>query len=167
MNYILIPLIALGYLIYDYFMTMRISTEAKNLIKKKERFSAVPYPDAHGYSIGYGHFLGTDKSKYVGLNWSEQKASEEFDKRIKKDEAYVRSLIVPTAQISQGFFDCLVDLAYNSGHGFGDNLIRVIQNPYARVSEQKNILMQYVNSQGRFNPVLYSRRKEFIDKFLV
>lgn len=49
----------------------------KSRIREDEGFSATPYVDAHGFSIGYGHFLGNGVFK-INRNIAEKLLEEDI-----------------------------------------------------------------------------------------
>lgn len=90
---------------------MQLSTNGRKLIQSFEGLSLKAYPDADGYSIGYGHFLGKDpalKSRVI----TREEAERLFDQDIVKFETGV-SLAAPRA--TEPEFDAMVSLAYNIG----------------------------------------------------
>lgn len=92
---------------------MFLSDNGHTLIKGFEGLSLKAYPDAHGYSIGYGHFIGTDPS-LASRTISRAEADALFDQDVRKFETAV-SFVTPQAR--QHEFDAMVSLAYNIGTG--------------------------------------------------
>ena len=91
------------------------SPEAVELIKAHEACSLTAYPDAQGWSIGYGHH-GEDV--FPGMTITQDEAERLFRVDIEKRSASVRRLIegLPyEVEFSQGFIDALFSLVYNCG----------------------------------------------------
>jgi len=74
-----------------------------------------PYPDATGYSIGYGHYIQSGES-YLFDGITKQKADELFAKDVAKAEAAVNARV--TRKLTQNQFNACVDLAYNYPNAF-------------------------------------------------
>ena len=97
--------------------TYTISDEGIEFIKKYEKCVLKAYPDAGGWTIGWGHH-GSDV--HEGMIISKKTADELFVKDIKKFETSVNRLIdaLPYEyEFSQGFIDGLYSLVYNCGEG--------------------------------------------------
>ena len=105
---IFISVVAIG---RDYV----ISNDGIEFIKKYEKCVLTAYPDANGWSIGYGHH-GSDV--YEGMTITKAEANEYFRKDIQKFKASVRRLIEALPyeyEFSQGFIDGMFSLVYNCG----------------------------------------------------
>lgn len=97
--------------------TYTVSNNCINHIKKYETCSLVAYPDADGYSIGWGHHTADVRK---GQKISQAKADAYLASDIKTAEKYANLLISSLPykfNFSQGFFDGLVSLVYNCGYG--------------------------------------------------
>lgn len=105
-----------------------VSQDAIDLIKECEGCVLTAYPDAGGYSIGYGHH-GTDVKK--GMSISQAKADEYLAKDLKTVCSFVKSKV--KVKLTQNQFDALVSLTYNIGVG----------------NFEKSSVLKYVN-QGKF-----------------
>ena len=84
-----------------------ISNRGMDFIKQYEKCHLKAYPDANGYSIGYGHH-GPDV--YEGMTITQEQADEYFKKDIQKFTKAVKRLIeaLPYSyKFSQGFIDGL------------------------------------------------------------
>jgi lysozyme len=90
---------------------MRLSDKGLRFLQSLEGLSLRAYRDASGYSIGYGHFLGTDPS-LATRTITRDEADRLFKLDIAKFEAGVS---VVTPETNQDQFDALVSLAYNIG----------------------------------------------------
>lgn len=97
-------------------MTMKMSAEGKKVTKYFESLRLKAYPDpATGgapWTIGYGH---TGPDVYKGLVITEAVANQLLDLDIAKAEAQVNKY---AHDLTQGQFDCLVDMVFNMGSGF-------------------------------------------------
>lgn len=119
-----------------------------------ESFSAKPYPDAGGYSIGYGHYMGTAPTMQSVTR------AEAYD--IFRDDAQTARDAV-TATISQPMtqneFDAMVSLAYNIGAaGFRGSTVARLFNAGNKQGAADAFRM-WNKSQGAVNPVLVDRRE--------
>lgn len=124
------------------------------LIKGFEGFSARKYPDASGYSIGYGHFILAGETFPEPMSEADAYQLLRFDvKRFAQNvTANVR---VP---LSQDQFDALTSLSYNIGSGAfnGSTLLKKLNaGDYAGASEQFSV---WNKSQGKVLPALVNRR---------
>lgn len=137
---------------------VNISENGLELLKKLEGFSAKPYPDADGWSIGFGHYLGkTPTIQYVTREQAEALLIRDVQKALDVIKRYVK---VP---MNQNQIDALVSFIYNVGpnafisstllkklnagdyHGAADEFLRWNK------SRQNGVLKE--------NPVLTARRE--------
>lgn len=95
---------------------MRLSTDGRALIQSFEGLMLKAYPDADGYSIGYGHFLGKDPS-LASAAITRAEADALFDQDVAKFEAAVSVTTNGAPSTLQHEFDAMVSLAYNIGTG--------------------------------------------------
>ena len=118
---ILLRLLALGGLLLFLFSDSlpardyTVSPEAVRMIKDFESCRLTVYPDAGGWSIGYGHH-GEDV--VPGMTITQDEAERLFREDIAKRVASVRRLIEDLPyrmEFSQGFIDALFSLVYNCG----------------------------------------------------
>ena len=82
----------------------------KDRIKKNESFSATPYRDASGWSIGWGHFLGRGGA---GLKISRNVADMILD-----EDIHVATFEIMTLEfgfLSDARRDVLIEMNYNLG----------------------------------------------------
>lgn len=93
-------------------VTRKLTATTLDFLRAREGFRANAYPDAGGYSIGYGRFLGTKPvpSQVTRLQ-AERWLSEDAQKAA---DAIVRLVRVP---LNQNQFDALVSFVYNLGEG--------------------------------------------------
>lgn len=94
----------------DPMSAQRLSYDGLQRLKTEEGFSATPYFDYHGNSIGYGHLIrpGEDLT-YV----TEAQATELLLSDVEWAERAVAGAV--TVPLTPGQFDALVLLAYNIG----------------------------------------------------
>lgn len=129
---------------------MKLSANGRRLLQSFEGLSLTAYPDAHGYSIGYGHF-GAKPGDTITL----ERAEALFDADVASRELAV-SLKCPIASSHQ--FDSMVSLAYNIGVGaFNDSTLARLHaaGDYAGAAEQ---FPRWNKSSGAVNPALVDRR---------
>lgn len=89
---------------------MNLSENAIDVIRRFEGFSDKPYPDAQGYSIGYGHFIKPGE-KFTTLTEAQARA-------LLRDDAGIAAATVKnsvTVPLTQNQFDALTSLVYNIG----------------------------------------------------
>jgi lysozyme len=89
---------------------MQFSDNGIDTIKRFEGFSAVPYKDAQGFSIGYGHFIKPGENLTA--------VSEAQARALLKSDAAIASAAVSNSvkvPLTQNQFDALVSLTYNIG----------------------------------------------------
>lgn len=90
----------------------RLSPQGVAVLAELEGFSATPYADYKGQSIGYGHLIQPGEDlRYV----TPAQAQELLLSDVSWAEAAVRSAV--TLDLNQPQFDALVLLAYNIGAG--------------------------------------------------
>jgi GH24 family phage-related lysozyme (muramidase) len=89
--------------------------EIKRKIKQNESLSLTPYPDAAGYSIGYGHYLGDGA---LPPEWNRTISKEEAEALFEKDYAIHKAgaeRIPGYDKLNARGKAALIDLAYNMG----------------------------------------------------
>ena len=147
----------------------RVLTEVKKvvdsglrLIAKEEGFSAYPYTDAKGKSVGFGHFiLPTDQFSYPMdeetaynlLRLDAKKASDTVDRLVK-------------VSLTQNQKDVLDSLTYNIGiTAFADSTLLKVLNSGDYIGAAKQ-LSAWRKSNGQIDPVLVARRERDRKLFL-
>lgn len=131
---------------------MRLSPSGRTLIKSFEGLSLKAYPDAHGYSIGYGHF-GASPGDVI----TREEADRLFDQDVIKYEAAV-SLKTPRATQEQ--FDAMTSLAYNIGTGgFADSTVARLHNA-GDYPGAADAFRMWNKSQGAVHQGLVARREK-------
>lgn len=133
---------------------MRLSGAGLDALKRREGFSAVPYWDHKGYSIGYGHLMGVfDRRQSITL--------AEAEALLIQDVAWAEDAVNQAVQVplSQAQFDALVSLAFNIGEGAfkRSTLVRRINAGDAgAVSE----FARWNRASGQVNAGLVARRAD-------
>lgn len=130
-----------------------LANSTLQLIKSYEGFSPVPYIDAHGKSIGYGHFI-LPGEVYTTLTEPEAYALLQHDTK-QFSQAVKGAVKVP---LSQKQFDALVSLAYNIGvTAFRNSTLvkKLNAGDYRGAADQFTVWRM---SEGKVNPALEARR---------
>lgn len=135
---------------------MRLSDAGRTLIKGFEGLSLKAYPDADGYSIGYGHF-GAKPGDVI----TRAEADRFFDGDVVKFETAV-SLATPNA--AQHEFDAMTSLAYNiGGGGFAGSTVARLHNMGDRQGAADAFRLWNKSTRGgvrSIDPVLVARREK-------
>lgn len=139
---------------------MKISANGLEILKKHEGFSATPYWDHHGYSIGHGHLIKPgEKLKTV----TKAQAAE----LLKQDVATAEKIVLRTfaRQLTQNQFDALVSFAFNLG-GFSKapTLIKALNG--GDPAAIKKAFGLYVKASGKTLPALVDRRAAEAELYL-
>lgn len=142
----------------------KIAETFSELIARFEGFSPVPYRDAKGWSIGYGHFIipgdgfvsptNPDGKKRVTM--AEAKLLLDID-TAKARRAVDSNVKVP---LTRNQYNALVSLTYNIGVGAfsGSTLVKLLNKAdYAGAAAQ---FARWNMSEGQVNEVLVSRREQ-------
>jgi lysozyme len=130
---------------------MQLSENGRKLIQSFEGLSLKAYPDAAGYSIGYGHF-GAKQDDVI----THEEADRLFRQDVLKFETIV-ALVCPIA--SQQQFDAMTSLAYNIGTGaFAKSTVATRHNMKDWAGAADAFRM-WNKSQGQELPVLTNRRE--------
>ena len=140
---------------------MQASQRGIDLIAKSEGFSATPYQDAGGWSIGYGHFL-LPGERIARVTQTEAKALLTSDIK-KANDAIGRLVKVP---LSQNQHDALVSLVYNIGVGnfSASTLLKKLnEKDYAAAADQFAV---WRKSKNTVIPALVARRANERELFL-
>lgn len=89
---------------------MELSDNALNVIERFEGFSPKPYPDAQGFSIGYGHFIKPGESFTT--------ITRDHARDLLRNDAIIAANAVKTfvkVPLTQNQFDALTSFVYNVG----------------------------------------------------
>ena len=131
---------------------MRLSANGRRLIQGFEGLSLKAYPDAAGYSIGYGHF-GAKPGDVI----TREQAEALFDQDVAKYELAV-STTTPNATQQQ--FDAMTSLTYNIGTGgFAGSTVAKRHN-MGDFAGAADAFRMWNKSQGKVLPVLERRREQ-------
>jgi lysozyme len=137
--------------------------QAVTLIAGFEGFSGKAYPDADGFSIGYGHFITPDDPYDANSMISESDAWALLASDAQQAYQCVTSSV--SVPLSDNQIAALTSLCYNIGCGaFRDStLLRKLNaNDYAGAAAQ---FPAWNKSQGEVNLVLVSRRNSEMGVF--
>lgn len=130
-----------------------IDDAGKQFVKNNEGLNLNAYADAGGYSIGYGHYMGTTAT----MDSIDQATADSlFDGDIQKVVAAINANIqVP---LTQNQFNALCDFGYNLGVGVfkTSTLAQKLNN--ADYSGAADEFDKWVYSQGQINSALVARR---------
>lgn len=147
---------------YNSIFPMQASANGIAFIRQEEGLSLVSYPDAGGYSIGYGHFIrASDLVNYgipneAGVQISQALADQLFSDDILRVENVINQNV--TVVLSQNQFDALADFIYDVGSdGFlSSTLLRDLNaGNYAGAAAQ---FVQWNKSLGQIKTSLTTRR---------
>lgn len=130
-----------------------MSAQGLDMLRSLEGFSATPYPDHKGQSIGYGHLIKPGESlTYV----TEAQAAQLLAQDVAWAEAAVNAAV--TVQLTQAQFDALVSFTYNVGAGAfrGSTLLKRINAGDPNASSEFG---RWVYASGQVNQALVSRRR--------
>jgi GH24 family phage-related lysozyme (muramidase) len=131
----------------------RASDAALQMIASMEGFSATPYADHKGYSIGYGHLIKPGESFTL---IDEAQALDLMRSDVGIAERAVSAAV--SASLTQQQFDALVSLAYNIGAGpfKSSTLVRLLnEGDYAGAAAQ---FQRWNIAGGEVNGALVRRR---------
>lgn len=138
---------------------IRTSQAGIDFLKDLEGFSATAYPDAQGYSIGYGTYIDTlDEQDLLTRTITRQEGEDLLRRDLSGAEQAVNDAIrVP---LTQPQFDALVSFAYNLGRSqfIGGTLDDLI-NRSASDEEIKSKWREYRMSNGQVSAALVKRRE--------
>jgi lysozyme len=129
------------------------TTYTGNLVQTEEGLSLTAYPDAGGYSIGYGHH---DASVYAGETITVDQANQLLQQDIAKVVDAINQYV--TVPLTQDQFNGLVDFIYNVGLGNflnGTVLSKINSGDFAAAAAT---IEQYVKSGGQVLASLIPRR---------
>ena len=158
--YVIIGIIILGGIFWKKEAVMielkKLADSSLKLIAQFEGFSAHPYADAQGYSVGFGHFiLPSDNFEYP---MSKKTAYSLLSSDAALAAQVVRdNVIVP---LTQNQFDAIVSLTYNIGSGaFSSSTLlkKLNAGDYSGAASQFKV---WRKSQGQVLPALVARRAD-------
>ena len=134
---------------------MIVSTKGLALLKIAESLSLMPYHDAGGYSIGWGHFIKPDESylmKGINLATADALLAGDVAWAVKAINRYVTQALI------QNQFDALVSLVYNIGEtAFRKSTLLKYLNQ-GKMIQCANEFGKWIYSEGIVSPVLKKRR---------
>lgn len=118
-----------------------------------EDFSPTPYPDAGGYSIGYGHYMGVTPT----MQSIDRASGYEL---LRSDATTARNAVMSTIRgpMTQNEFDAMVSLAYNIGAaGFKTSTVARLFNAGDKAGAADAFRL-WNKSEGKVNQTLVARR---------
>lgn len=104
------PLLAIPFMSSENPQPLTLQQSTLDFIAQREGLRLNAYPDAGGYSIGYGHYLGTSPNPATCTQ--EQATAWLADDAQNAANAVNKFVTVP---LTQNQFDALVSFAYNVG----------------------------------------------------
>lgn len=137
----------------------KLSPAGLDAIKAREGFSAKPYPDHKGYSIGYGHLMGV-------FDRRESITKEEAEALLLSDVAWAEDAVndAITAPLTQSQFDALVSLAFNIG-GPAFKRSTLVKRINAGDPGAASEFARWNIASGKVNPALVARRAAEAEQF--
>lgn len=133
-------------------MATKLSDQGRKLIQSFEGLSLTAYPDAAGFSIGYGHY-GAKKGDVI----SREEAERLFDQDVAK---YELAVLMAAPNTTQAQFDALTSLAYNIGTvGMAKSTV-VARHNLGDYQGAADAFRMWNKSQGKELPVLTARREK-------
>ncbi len=139
---------------------MKTSDQGIELIKSLEGCSLKAYPDAGGYSVGYGHY-GVEPGLVITQDEAEELLRGDLYTAERAVERYC-------AGLNQAQFDALVSLCYNIGSGnfAGSTVVRLIREggPQPR-AELRTAWQLWNKSRGKVLDALVRRRNLEYDHY--
>lgn len=131
---------------------LHMSEDGIARLKKLEGAATTAYWDVNGYAIGYGQHTWKGKPVVKGQKVSKQELDEEMRRQLPGYEDTVRkALKVP---VTQGEFDSMVSVAWNTGSGA---YLAKIRNQRALTQADFNASAKERGKEG-FNAQLLTRR---------
>jgi len=168
--------------------TYTTSEKGIDFLHRQEGFRTKAYPDADGYSIGYGHFIkigDTINGDTINgrvtqadidmlrrtkgqLNVAPEEAERLFRLDLVKFEAGI--CLEVSTNITQGQFDAMVSFSYNGGRGA---LRRMIQRSNLNSGDFSGVPQEWMKlstcsrcsaaTRPRIEAALYSRRRQELE----
>jgi GH24 family phage-related lysozyme (muramidase) len=128
-------------------------------LQRREGFSAKPYPDHKGFSIGYGHLIK------AGENLTLLSVSEALE-ILAADVLWAQDAVMQgvTAVINQNQFDALVSFCFNVGAG-AFSRSTLVKRINADDPQASNEFARWVYASGQINQSLMARRESEAQQF--
>ncbi|CAN5165890.1 hypothetical protein BH10PSE16_BH10PSE16_43760 [soil metagenome] len=134
--------------------TQSLSNTGLSKIKVFEGFSATPYPDHKGNSIGYGHLIKAGEN----LTYVTRAQAETI---LLKDAEWAQNAVRNSIKVTlaQGQFDALVSFCYNVGEGaFRSSML--VKRINAGDSGAPAEFDRWIYASGQVNQTLVARRQD-------
>lgn len=141
---------------------MKTSMTGRDIIRNFEGLRLTQYPDAGGFSIGYGHLI--KKGEKIPETITERVADNLFEKDIENAERVINTFVkVPLNQFQ---YDALVSFVFNvGGMAFRNStMLKYINGERPDLAALE--FARWITSQGRTIPALVSRREKEKNLFL-
>lgn len=134
-----------------------MTAEIVSLLKRLEGYQQYPYWDYKGYSIGYGHFIGADKSAWTG-GISEARATEILIADIAIMEGYVQQHF--NQSLLGRKLDAITLFAFNFGPGKlkEATFIKLIKEGETDAAKIEQWWHKWNTAGGKYNSNLDQRR---------
>lgn len=145
-------------------MPSKLSADGLARLMQREGFSAVPYYDHAGQSIGYGHLILPGENL---TNITREQAGEILARDVEWAEKTVYKNV--NVLISQNAFDALVSFCFNVGiGGFTKSTLLKKVNAFDATAADEFSKWIYVTDAGvkRVHPALAARRDDEQSQFL-
>jgi lysozyme len=162
-------IVGVGVLAAIYTQKDAVIVQAKKLVNSSlkliadfESFSAMPYPDAGGESVGFGHFILPTDNFTFPMSKNDAYALLDIDATTAA-RAIKNFVVVP---LTQNQYDALVSLTYNIGVGaFKESTLlkKLNAGDYAGAAAQFSV---WRKSQGKVMQVLVDHRAHEQEIFL-
>ncbi len=145
----------------------RVSDYGRELIQRFEGGSLTAYPDAGGYSIGYGHYMGKTPTM-------QQISADQAASLLENDLANVDAMIAKWVRVplTQNQHDALASAAYNLGGALFWSSARKAPTHFLDALNAgdyqgaADLLLTFNKSQGQVNSTLVARRQQERELFL-
>lgn len=134
-----------------------MTTEIVDLLKRLEGYKQYPYSDHKGYSIGYGHFIGSNTDKW-SAGVSKQEATNMLLADIALMEGYVQAYF--NQSLSGRKLDAITLFCFNFGPGKlkEATFIKLIKDGSQNVAEIETWWKKWNKASGVYSQQLEQRR---------
>lgn len=140
----------------NYANYYQISEQGKELIKELEGFKLDVYPDAEGYSVGYGHYLGKVKPPFTRI--TKENADAFFNADITRINTALNTKLTKR-DLPQNVIDAAGSFAYNLGTGMYLTTLAEHLNK-GHINEAAAYMKRIIYASGKKNETLIKRRAQ-------
>lgn len=134
----------------------KASASGEDFIKDIEKLSLKVYPDAEGYSVGYGHYLGKEKPPFTTI--TKDNADTFFFADITNINTAINKKLT-NRNLPQNVIDATASFAYNLGTGVYLTTLAEYLNK-GDIKGAAAYMQRIVYSAGKKNDGLIKRRKK-------